>query len=106
MRNFLRAVRNSWPFRVRLTLSILCAVFAAVFWSLSFLAIHPAMKILGGETTLPKSVDKDIENIESDLQKANLRRQDLERQLRELDPASNYRDDKKREITGAIAQTE
>jgi ATP-binding cassette subfamily B protein/subfamily B ATP-binding cassette protein MsbA len=64
MQNFLRCLRVCWPYRWRLTLSILCAVLAALFWSLNFLAIHPALKILGGTKSLTQSVQADIDEVE------------------------------------------
>src|SRR5262249_22365766 len=108
MRNFLRAVRNSWPFRVRLTLSIICAALAAVFWCLNFLAIHPIVKILEGEKSLTNSVDTDIEKIEQESAPFRARREALEDQLRELEfaPAGKFKDKRRRELTGAIAQTD
>jgi ATP-binding cassette subfamily B protein/subfamily B ATP-binding cassette protein MsbA len=104
MRNFLRAVRNSWPFRVRLILSIACAVLAAAFWSLNFLAIHPALKILDGEKSLTEAVDSDIEKIQTKAEPARVRREAIEQQLRERNgrPA----DERTRELTGQMAQTE
>ncbi len=49
MRTFLRGVRNSWPYRIRLFLSVAFAILAAVFWSLNFLAIHPAAGQIRGQ---------------------------------------------------------
>src|SRR5260221_4685581 len=108
MRTFLRAVGTSWPFRARLGLSIACAVFAAAFWILFFLAIHPAMKILGGEKSLPASVDTDIKKIKEDSDPARTRRDDLEKQLRAVEGAAAgpWKDERKRELTGSIAQTD
>src|SRR5262245_7254237 len=71
MQNFLRCLRACWPYRNRLALSLACAVLAAVFWSVNFLAIHPALKILGGAKSLPESVQADID-IERNAQRAAL----------------------------------
>jgi ATP-binding cassette subfamily B protein/subfamily B ATP-binding cassette protein MsbA len=105
MRNFLRAVKNSWPFRTRLILSIACALCAAVFWSLSFLAIHPAMKILGGVTSLPDSVEADIKQIEHEMEGLQYTLQTRREELKSIqdDPA---KEDRKGIDLGVIAQTE
>jgi ATP-binding cassette subfamily B protein/subfamily B ATP-binding cassette protein MsbA len=70
MKNFLRSLRCSFPYRYRLILSIICALLAAGFWSVNFLAIHPVLKLLGGES-LAGSVDKDIEKIEREERQPN-----------------------------------
>jgi ATP-binding cassette subfamily B protein/subfamily B ATP-binding cassette protein MsbA len=46
MKNFLRALRCSWPYRGRLFLSVICALFAAVLWGLTFTAISPVLSTL------------------------------------------------------------
>src|ERR1051326_2896581 len=66
MRNFLRCLRVAWPYRRRLLLSVACAVFAALFWSVTFLAIHPALKILGSPKSLTESVQADIDEVEKE----------------------------------------
>ena len=81
MRNFLRCVRTAWPYRRRLILSLLCAVLAAAFWSLNFLAFHPVLKILGGAKSLPESVQVEIEQVEHDSQP---HREKLERMRADL----------------------
>jgi ATP-binding cassette subfamily B protein/subfamily B ATP-binding cassette protein MsbA len=52
MKHFFRAIRCSWPYRARLTLSIVCALLAAVFWGLNFTAIYPILKIIGSDKNL------------------------------------------------------
>lgn len=101
-------MRNSWPFRVRLTISILCAVLAAILWSLNFLVIHPVVKILEGEKSLSDSVDADIEKIEKESAPYRARREALENQLRNLEDARSgrFKDKRRRELTGSIAQTD
>lgn len=47
MRNFIRALRFAWPYRIRLGISILCALMAAALWSFNFTAIFPVLKIIG-----------------------------------------------------------
>src|SRR5436309_783966 len=63
MKNFLRAVRCAWPYRVRLGVSVLCAVLAAVFWGLNFTAIYPVLKVIGSNQNLQQWADAEIERI-------------------------------------------
>jgi ATP-binding cassette subfamily B protein/subfamily B ATP-binding cassette protein MsbA len=108
MRNFLRAVRASWPYRGRLFLSIAFAIAAASLWGAMFLAIHPMMKILGGEKSLPESVEVEIALVEKDIEplRAKLAKLDEEKRQLEKIPETAYRHRREREITGQIAQTE
>ncbi len=64
MRNFLRAVRFAWPYRYRLACSLLCALLAAAFWSLTFTAIDPILKILRHEKSLQEIINGEIKQIE------------------------------------------
>lgn len=57
MKNFLRALRYSWPYRYRLLLSVVCAMLAAVFWALNFTSIYPVLKILGTDQNLQEWVN-------------------------------------------------
>jgi ATP-binding cassette subfamily B protein/subfamily B ATP-binding cassette protein MsbA len=50
MKNFLRALRCSWPYRGRLLISIACALVAAGLWGISFTAVAPVLRILGTRT--------------------------------------------------------
>src|SRR6266404_5749938 len=108
MRNFLRGVRNSWPYRIRLFLSVAFAILAAVFWSLNFLAIHPAMKILGGAESLAKSVDKDIGDVEHDAVEPNKRLDDLRNEIQVIERWQDgpEKERKRRIKAGEIAQVE
>jgi subfamily B ATP-binding cassette protein MsbA len=65
MKNFLRALRFAWPYRWRLLLSFVCAVLAAIFWSLNFTAIYPVLKIIGSDQNLQQWVDESIKRIET-----------------------------------------
>jgi len=64
MKNFVRALRFSWPYRGRLFISILCALLAAVFWSLNFTAITPVLTILTDQINLQEWIDKKIADTE------------------------------------------
>jgi subfamily B ATP-binding cassette protein MsbA len=66
MKNFLRALRFAYPHRLRLGVSILCALFAAGLWSLNFTAIYPILKIFGSGQNLQTWVDSSIKKIQED----------------------------------------
>src|SRR5437588_6489394 len=82
MKNFLRALRCAWPYRVRLGVSVFCALMAAVFWGLNFTAIYPILKIIGSDMNLQQWVDSEIK-----------------RTQKELEPLQGKVDDKTRQIT-------
>ena len=46
MKNFLRGLRATWPYRGRLFASIVCALFAAILWSLNLSAVYPVLILL------------------------------------------------------------
>jgi ATP-binding cassette, subfamily B, bacterial MsbA len=84
MKNFLRALRFAWPYRFRLALSFVCALAAALFWSVTFTAIDPTLKILRHEKSLQEIVNDEIkriqvERIEPAKIKVNAAAQELER---------------------------
>jgi subfamily B ATP-binding cassette protein MsbA len=61
MRNFLRILKYSWPYRYRLLASVFCALMVAAFWSLNLTAIYPVLKILSTDKNLQQWVDEEIE---------------------------------------------
>jgi ATP-binding cassette, subfamily B, bacterial MsbA len=67
MRNFLRILRYSWPYRYRLLASILCALMVACLWSLNLSAIYPVLKILSTGQNLQQWVDGEIDNHQKQL---------------------------------------
>jgi subfamily B ATP-binding cassette protein MsbA len=66
MRYFLRTLKLAWAYRVRLVCSLICALFAAVLWSLNFTAIYPALTILASDKNLQQWVDDSIDKIEKE----------------------------------------
>src|SRR5262245_15276772 len=66
MKNFLRAMRFAWPYRYRIGFSILCALLAAAFWSLTFTAIDPVLRILRHEQSLQEIINGEIRRIQTD----------------------------------------
>src|SRR5262249_38658585 len=65
MKNFLRALRCAWPYRIRLGVSVLCAVLAAVFWGLNFTAIYPVLKIIGSDKNPQQWIDGEITRVQT-----------------------------------------
>lgn len=100
MRNFLRCVRAACPYRRRLLLSLACAILAAVFWSMNFLAFHPVLKILGGAKSLSESVQVEIDQLRTDAQS---HRDKLERLRADLaNPPGNLSEDEHKQLAGRI----
>jgi ATP-binding cassette subfamily B protein/subfamily B ATP-binding cassette protein MsbA len=60
MRNFLRVLKHSWPYRWRLAASVACALMVAALWSLNLSAIYPVLKILSTDKNLQQWVDAEI----------------------------------------------
>jgi len=109
MRNFLRALRCAWPYRVRLTLSVLCAIFAAIFWGLNFTAIYPVLKIIGSEQNLQQWCDSEIERTRKEIDKLEAEQDDLNKKLLQLAktlPPGRNRDGLERRTTSDQAKVE
>jgi ATP-binding cassette subfamily B protein/subfamily B ATP-binding cassette protein MsbA len=68
MRNFLRTLKHSWPYRYRLLASVFCALLVAVLWSLNLSAIYPVLKILSTEKNLQQWVDEEIDDYQRELE--------------------------------------
>jgi len=64
MRNFIRVLKLSWPYRYRLMISLASALFVAVLWSLNLSAIFPVLKILSADKNLQTWVDEEIKETE------------------------------------------
>src|SRR5262249_24034967 len=93
MKNFLRAIRCSWPYRGRLFLSVICALFAAVLWSLNISAIGPVLEILGESRGLQDSVRVQINDLQKQVDEWQAERNphDLRRKELESAPPSELR---------------
>ena len=83
MKNFLRVLRYSWPYRGRLILSLVCAGLAVLLWSLNFAAITPVLTILTERKSLQDWVDEEIEKTQDKINKLQpvlkaLRRADIQ----------------------------
>jgi ATP-binding cassette subfamily B protein/subfamily B ATP-binding cassette protein MsbA len=84
MKNFLRALRHALPYRLRLSLSILCALVAAVLWGLNFTSIYPVLKLLHTGQSPHEWVDGAIGGLESKVKDQEKEVQSLSDQRRQL----------------------
>ena len=85
MRNFFRAIRSAWPYRGRLILSVVCALFAAAFWGLSIAAIGPVLQLLGNEQSLQQWAQSNINEIEIKKKPWEDQRDDYARKLKDCE---------------------
>ncbi len=93
MKNFLRAMRFAWPYRYRLILSLLCALMAAVFWSVTFTAIDPILKILRHEQSLQEIINTEIKLIQVErIDKAQAKVHDISREMQKADKLEPWKD--------------
>lgn len=101
LKNFLRAIRSAWPYRVRLGISILCALFAGLFWSLNFTAIYPVLKILGSEKSMQEWVEGQIESKEAEIARCQDELEKLDKEEAKIKklPRGSQRDKFTRDLT-------
>ena len=78
MRQFLRVLKYSWPYRYRLLASVGCALMVAALWSLNLSAIYPVLKILSSDKNLQQWIEEEIEAHQK-------QHRDLEKQQDEVD---------------------
>lgn len=111
MKNFLRALKYAWPYRVRLGISIICALFAAALWSLNFTAIYPILKIFTSGQNLQAYVETAIDQCNNNqIDPLNTRIHDLQLKAKkaEQEPDEKIRNRQLRQLAGdlKIAETE
>src|SRR5215471_10097179 len=83
MKNFLRALRFVWPYRRRLSISIICALIAASLWGANFLAIYPVVQVLIADKTPQTWVDERVDAMRAAVKKnENDAKEQAERELR------------------------
>ena len=107
MKNFARALRFAWPYKYRVVGSVVCALLAALFWSLNFTAIYPILKIISSDQNLQewvnnsiRHIQKDqIEPLEKDIERLSQYRRDVE-----LWPANGKRDTEERKVSLELAK--
>ncbi|MBL8797419.1 MAG: ABC transporter ATP-binding protein [Planctomycetia bacterium] len=108
MKNFLRALRHTWPYRYRLAFSVVCALCAAVLWSLNFTAIYPVLTILGNDRNLQSWAEERIKETEKQIDQyvPALERCTAEQERLKAMPASEWRDKRERSLAGDMAKLE
>ena len=110
MRQFLRVLKYSWPYRLRLLGSVGCALLVAALWSLNLSAIYPVLNILQTGKNLQQWVDGEINSYQERLDDKK-RRADLEeakQQLAYLDshPGTPNGENLERKATQKLARLE
>jgi ATP-binding cassette subfamily B protein/subfamily B ATP-binding cassette protein MsbA len=108
MKNFLRALRCAWPYRVRLGLSVASALLAAVVWSANISVVYPVLYILGNKESLQTWVDKKIVDTEDviDVSQSEVDRLSKEYQKLSKIPDSSFRKKRERELSSELARQE
>ncbi|MDB5308247.1 MAG: putative multidrug export ATP-binding/permease protein [Gemmataceae bacterium] len=111
MRNFLRTLKHSWPYRYRLAASVVCALFVAALWSLNLSAIYPLLQILSTDKNLQQWVDDEIEAARGKLENQERKRalEENKTTLLAIQRNPNFfpnREEKEREATRQIAKIE
>lgn len=109
MKNFVRALRFAWPYRWRIFASVVCAVMAALFWSLNFTAIYPVLKIIGSDQNLQEWVNDCIRRTQTEQVDPLQKKVDEYTQQQEVvegKEPSPLRDRTLRAIAGNLAKTE
>ena len=108
MKNFLRALRYTWPYKNRVILSVACALCAAVLWSLNFTAIYPVLKVLGNDETLDRWATRCIDELQTNI---DVWQPELDRHIKEAavlkdQPETTGRVKRERELAREMAKLE
>jgi subfamily B ATP-binding cassette protein MsbA len=92
MRNFLRTLRYSLPYRYRLAASVVCAIVVAILWSINLSAIYPVLKILGTDKNLHQWVDEEISDTIKKKEDRDKKLEYLKSTLQLIQQTSSYPD--------------
>lgn len=111
MREFVRILKYTWPYRYRLVASVCCAFMVAALWSLNLSAIYPVLKILSTDKNLQEWVNEEINALQKQLDdpvRSEERLSQLKATLRDLDdrPHQPNAQTKERKTTEEIAKIE
>ena len=110
MRNFIRALKHSWPYRSRLIISLMSALVVAALWSLSLSAIYPVLKVLGTGNNLQGWVDGEIARFQAEAENPELLTKITDRrnyiQFLNSKPDSVDRENQVRRLTKEVADLE
>jgi subfamily B ATP-binding cassette protein MsbA len=103
MKNFLRVLRFAWPFRGRLILSFVCALMAAILWSLNLSAIYPVLKILSTNQSPQEWINAQARESQRQIDDLEPQIDEKSRQMRELDDQEEKR---RRDLSRELAKLE
>jgi subfamily B ATP-binding cassette protein MsbA len=108
MKNLLRALRFSLQYRGRIIFSLVCALLAALFWSLNFTAIYPVLKIISTDKNLQENITDAIRKTQKNIDECEERIQSLKLESRDLDkqPPGRERAQQERRLAGRLAHME
>jgi ATP-binding cassette subfamily B protein/subfamily B ATP-binding cassette protein MsbA len=108
MKNFLRALKTSWPYRGQLLISLLCALCAALLWGLIFTCVSPVMHILDERENLQTWARRSIKDTEDRIKSLKEKRDRPVSETEKLqeEPPNAYRDKRLRDLTRTIAGLE
>ena len=108
MKNFLRALRCSWNYRVRLGLSFFCALIAAGLWALTFTSISPTLGILVKRQNLQEWSHEEVVKLGKAIKELNPKRDALAKESDRLSsqPAGDLTQKALREVTRDLARVE
>ena len=109
MKNFLRGLRWTWPYRGRLALSVVFALLAAVLWGLNLTVIYPVLKLLEDKDkeSWTDQVEAEMTRLQGNYESESKTLERHRFRLRGLDlPEGKERDKQERELAGAIAKIE
>ena len=68
MQNLFRIGNYAWPYRRRVVLSVLCALFVSLFWSLNLSITFPIVRVLFEGDDLHANVDREIAELKTEIQ--------------------------------------
>src|SRR5438128_3312382 len=108
MKNFLRGLRWTWPYRGRLFLSLGFALLAAILWGLNLSTIYPVLRVLENGKSWPDQVGDEITRLKGDYKYESEKLDSLNQELRVVEtwPDGRARANRERELTGTIARVE
>ena len=106
MKNFLRGLRWTWPYRGRLFLSLGFALLAAILWGLNLSTIYPVLRVLENGKSWPDQVGDEITRLKGDYKYESEKLDSLNQELRVVEtwPDGRARANRERELTGTIAR--
>jgi len=108
MKNFLRALRYAWPYRIRLGLSIVCAFIAAMLWGGTFTAISPSLGVLLKKQNLADWTQAQIDRCNKDIDDLDRLHARLKKEEQDIEalPRNEFREKQLRDLTADISRTE